>query len=423
MEIKLNGKNGGVALVSQEDYELVSKYKWYLSGGYVMGEINGKLTLMHRFIMKPDATQHVDHINGKKYDNSRENLRNTTPQKNNENKKKQANSSSKYFGVRVKRNKYEASIAHNKKRQWLGTFDNEIVAAEIRDIYIVQNKLDHIELNFPDKKDAYAKSEHVFSKYTKDCPYIGVFWEKDRSKFAASVIVNSKKIHILTSPSEYDCAIAHDEYIVKHNILDKELNFPEKYNYETRSIKTFYEPIDEKTIRLIIKSAPDKIVKIDIGDYDLIKYYNCIINNNYVKVSTENGQKPLHRIIMNVSQTNIFVDHIDNDPLNNTRSNLRLSNHQHNAQNKIKRTGLTSKYSGCCYYKDRKKWCSSIYLNYKLIFNYYNISEEFTVRNRDLYIMDNLQDTGFKLNFEWTPEEITTWRKILTQINKYSQNI
>ena len=61
MEIKLGGKNGGIALVSAQDYELVNKHNWHKNyKGYVCGMVNGKNLQMHRFIMDPNKKDKVD---------------------------------------------------------------------------------------------------------------------------------------------------------------------------------------------------------------------------------------------------------------------------------------------------------------------------------------------------------------------------
>lgn len=424
MEIILGGARKGVALVSKEDFDLVNKYSWYKTpAGYIMGTVNKKIILMHRFIMKPPSGEQVDHINGIKHDNTRENLRSTTSAKNNENQRKRENASSPYFGVRLtNRNKYESAVSHGGKRYYLGAYENEIEAAKIRDIYIVRNNLDHIQLNFPENKDEYVNSTHNFDKSTKKNQYMGVT-QKSKKKtkkktnvktmFTTTVCINNKKIHIGSSPNELECAVMYDEYIVKHNIPNKTLNFPENYNYDNREIKTLYETIDDNTIKLITNDDPNECIMMDKNDYDLVKYHNCRIRKGYVVVFTTEGHKFLHGLIMNVIQSNIFVDHIDNDPLNNARVNLRLSNHAQNAQNKRKKIGTSSQYIGCFYSKIVCKWGVSLCLNYKLIYNYYDESEEFAARSRDLYIMKNLPDTHFKLNFEWSPEDIVTWTVIL----------
>ena len=58
MEIKLGGKRGDVALVSEEDYEKMSQYNWHCNNhGYVRANINGKNISLHRFIMNPKENE------------------------------------------------------------------------------------------------------------------------------------------------------------------------------------------------------------------------------------------------------------------------------------------------------------------------------------------------------------------------------
>ena len=40
-------------------------------------------------------------------------------------------------------------------------------------------------------------------------------------------------------------------------------------------------------------------------------------------------------------------------------------------------------------------------------------NEEFAARKRDLYILEKHPDEIYKLNFEWTKDEIITWREKL----------
>lgn len=113
MEIKLNGKNGGYALVSKKDYTRVSKYNWYIDAdGYVHTFINGKGIKLHRYIKNAPPNVLVDHINGHGYDNRRSNLRLSNVIKNAQNVKKREGASSKFRGVCyvTKTKKYRAQI-------------------------------------------------------------------------------------------------------------------------------------------------------------------------------------------------------------------------------------------------------------------------------------------------------------------------
>lgn len=66
--------------------------------------------------------------------------------------------------------------------------------------------------------------------------------------------------------------------------------------------------------------------------------------------------KYVHRMIMG-SPAGMWIDHIDNNPTNNCRSNLRIVEPNKNSQNQCKRTSkTTSKYKGVSFCKMTGKW-------------------------------------------------------------------
>lgn len=77
-----------------------------------------------------------------------------------------------------------------------------------------------------------------------------------------------------------------------------------------------------------------------------------------------------------------ILDHIDNNPLNNYLSNLRLANVFQNMWNSRKRRTQkndtpTSRYKGVSWDKSRSKWVASIIINKKFKFlGYFSIEEE-----------------------------------------------
>ena len=88
-------------LIDDEDYQSLPTKRWNLStlGYVVVGSIvKGQPSFLHRIIMKAERGQFIDHINGNKLDNRKQNLRFCTLTENQFNRVKQE-SRSKYKGV------------------------------------------------------------------------------------------------------------------------------------------------------------------------------------------------------------------------------------------------------------------------------------------------------------------------------------
>lgn len=133
MEIPLS--QGKVALIDDEDFELVSQYKWCYSIGYAITNvcINGRHTTMrmHRLITGAPKGMDVDHKNHDKLDNRKTNLRVCTRSENMQNLKFHSNVSSKYKGVcwDKRSDKWCAKIVINYHTINLGRFNSEEEAA------------------------------------------------------------------------------------------------------------------------------------------------------------------------------------------------------------------------------------------------------------------------------------------------------
>jgi len=62
------------------------------------------------------------------------------------------------------------------------------------------------------------------------------------------------------------------------------------------------------------------------------------------------------------------VDHIDRDPLNNRRENLRLATASENLRNQSKHKDNTSGFKGVSFHKPMQKWQAQIAVNHKQIY-------------------------------------------------------
>ena len=154
---------GLVALVSDEDYEYLSQWKWYAakcSGGYYarrMDHKTGKLIYMHRVITSAPPDLVPDHINYNTLDNRRENLRLLTSTENLKNRSPQKRHDlgkrfvAGYRGIRHFEGRYwRAQIHINGKSVHLGTFPTAEAAARAFDAAVKKYGKD-APLNFPDQ--------------------------------------------------------------------------------------------------------------------------------------------------------------------------------------------------------------------------------------------------------------------------------
>lgn len=82
---------------------------------------------------------------------------------------------------------------------------------------------------------------------------------------------------------------------------------------------------------------------------------------NYYFAIRNTRPKVIHlsRFVMRVTDSKIFVDHINHNTLDNRRENLRITNQANNAKNQTSHKNSTSSFLGVCLYKPGK-WKASI---------------------------------------------------------------
>lgn len=103
-------------------------------------------------------------------------------------------------------------------------------------------------------------------------------------------------------------------------------------------------------------------VAVDASDAPSLCQYRWCLGSGYVRRGErmEDGQFRnvyLHRQIMNPPD-GLTVDHVDRNPLNNRRSNLRVCSQGLNNVNRLKRLGCSSIHKGV--FRRRKGWAAEI---------------------------------------------------------------
>ena len=156
----INLTKGFVALVDDEDFELLNQRKWFAKvkkrgdKQYIYAICNVQLPsgmwtskTMHRIILNPHLNELVDHIDHNGLNNQKSNLRICT---NGQNQMNRFNASKTGFkGVNKNRNgRYFAAINVDKKRIRLGTYNTPEEAAHVRDEAAIKYHKDFANLNF-----------------------------------------------------------------------------------------------------------------------------------------------------------------------------------------------------------------------------------------------------------------------------------
>ena len=142
---KKNSLVQGYAIVDDDDFEELNKYKWCLANGYaVRGIFLGidaklvgrkkykyKLIFIHRVIMETPSGMETDHINGNKIDNRKYNLRICTKSQNKMNVLPSKRNTSGFKGCYFEKDRklWRAYIVINKTYKTLGRFEDKKGAA------------------------------------------------------------------------------------------------------------------------------------------------------------------------------------------------------------------------------------------------------------------------------------------------------
>jgi len=104
-------------------------------------------------------------------------------------------------------------------------------------------------------------------------------------------------------------------------------------------------------------------VIVDAEFYERFKELSLYVRHDgYVRVTIDGVREFLHRIITKCPK-GMTVDHINGNPLDNRRINLRICTARENVRNSRKQPGTVSKYKGVRFDRNgkrRKRWLAGI---------------------------------------------------------------
>ena len=126
-----------------------------------------------------------------------------------------------------------------------------------------------------------------------------------------------------------------------------------------------------------IKLTQGKVAIVDDEMYDYLNQWKWFANKQkndkfYVgrRILVSNKKQStiwMHRFIMNPKK-GMVIDHLDGNPLNNQKNNLRICTQSENLRNRNCNINNTSGFKGVYWHKITKKWMSYITINKKSLY-------------------------------------------------------
>lgn len=136
-----------------------------------------------------------------------------------------------------------------------------------------------------------------------------------------------------------------------------------------------YKILDNQTVKFNLYNQRNEYIdsfSIDLEDIEKVKYHKWRKSHNHVVTGQPNlgRQRELSHIILGLSKEDIqekkiVVDHIDGNPLNNKKNNLRICSQKENILNKSFMSNNTSGFIGVSYKKDRGTYDPEIRIDKK----------------------------------------------------------
>jgi hypothetical protein len=385
----------GETKVDIDVYPQICHYAFCFNDGYVMITVDGKLYYLHRYIYyniygnvrTPDTETEkymVDHKTRDKLDNTKDNLREVKSIINSQNKSKQENTTSKFYGVSFR--KVDRKWACNLKydgilHQFL--YDSELFAAWHYNLLIEELELEDIKpQNDIEKPENFImKTKRV--KKNNELP-TGIFKDKNQYRFS----FKNKYYGRFKTVEE---AITGRENMIKQFKIERDTKIRSQPILRNNKGQAIIE----------IFNGEEKICETIIDDdryYEIKQYPIWLSNKGYVVVSINGKPEYLARVIMSCTDQTKMVDHRFGIKMDNRKSELRIvesSGKGGNSQNKSSVKNSSSKYVGVKIDKQSRTWEANVGNEY---IGRFKTEKEAAIARNERAIQLNKEGNNFRIN-------------------------
>lgn len=184
----------------------------------------------------------------------------------------------------------------------------------------------------------------------------------------------------------YNCEICGREVFKKirlggYTLCSKHMHQLYKYGYFLDNNPRTHQDLNDYIINgeevifnLYSGKTSDKIGEfiIDLEDIEKVKYHKWRLGHSHVVTGlpAKGTQRELSWVILDLDNRdeknkNVVVDHIDGNPCNNKKSNLRICSQGKNVLNKSFMSNNSSGFIGVSYKKDKDRYDPEIRINKK----------------------------------------------------------
>lgn len=351
----------GRVLVSQDKMHLLADKHVTFGGRYAIVCIEGrKVQLSHLVAGRPPRGKMKDHINGDRLDNRNENLRDVDSTQNNQNRRKAANTSSRYLGVSWNKElqKWRADV-HVDGVRGQRFFHTEEEAARQYDLAAVYFHYVRDPKFVPRLNGLLSVEELEAARLT--CPWPRPVWSTSTKYVTWRNPKYSVEMPDLDGRRRYHGRF-DTETAAKAKVQEIEAAQEVERDRRHKALPITYNKDGVAIIVLNQTRGTQRHVLVDADIWHLLSRWgwNAASENHYPSGSVLKKTWHLHKFIWHLMHPNeeisegFLVDHVNHDLFDCRRANLRLLTVAENNHNCRKRKTTSSKFVGVRKYGE--KW-------------------------------------------------------------------
>lgn len=169
------------------------------------------------------------------------------------------------------------------------------------------------------------------------------------------------------------CDCGNEKVIRRSSLLDGDTQSCGCLFYESHHVNNGFEI---KGDYVIIYTSNNEPVKVSLQDYHKVRKASWYIDaNGYARAKINGKLILMHRLIIE-AEKGMYVDHINGDPSDNRRENLRICTQAENLHNRRKGKNNTSGHKGVSWSRTNGSWRITIMNKGKMVIKYAKDFEE-----------------------------------------------